>query len=186
MALVFPVNTKAAVKFDVGDTLNIRGQLRELVNNQYSRNDTEIARGRFRMKGDVLEIGPAYEDRIVELTFWRRGGGDSLCRPHHGRDTPEPEAVSIYPAKHFVFLKNGWIPPSALFTETMEQLDCSMEKASAGGAAARAAHHDLEMLGQVWLLQWVEITLAICRPGGRHSSGVPDRLFPGRLAADCG
>ena len=40
----------AAVKFEVGETLNIRGQLRELVNNQYSRNDTEIARGRFRMK----------------------------------------------------------------------------------------------------------------------------------------
>ena len=37
---------KAAVKFEVGETLNIRGQLRELVNNQYSRNDTEIARGR--------------------------------------------------------------------------------------------------------------------------------------------
>ena len=39
---------KAAVKFEVGETLH--GQLRELVNNQYSRNDTEIARGRFRMK----------------------------------------------------------------------------------------------------------------------------------------
>ena len=42
---------KAAVKFEVGETLNIRSQLRELVNNQYSRNDTEITRGRFRMKG---------------------------------------------------------------------------------------------------------------------------------------
>ncbi len=42
---------KAAVKFEVGETLNLRGQLRELVNNQYSRNDTEVARGRFRMKG---------------------------------------------------------------------------------------------------------------------------------------
>ena len=38
------------MKFEVGETLNIRTQLRELVNNQYSRNDTEIARGRFRMK----------------------------------------------------------------------------------------------------------------------------------------
>ena len=42
---------KAAVKFEVGENLNIRGQLQELVNNQYSRNDTEIAHGRFRMKG---------------------------------------------------------------------------------------------------------------------------------------
>ena len=61
---------KAAVKFEVGETLNIRGQLRELVNNQYSRNDTEIARGRFRMKGDVLEIGPAYEDRLVRVELF--------------------------------------------------------------------------------------------------------------------
>ena len=50
--------------------MNIRGQLRELVNNQYSRNDTEIARGRFRMKGDVLEIGPAYDDRLVRIELF--------------------------------------------------------------------------------------------------------------------
>ena len=55
---------KAAVKFQVGDTLNLRGSLRDLVNNQYSRNDLEISRGRFRVRGDVLEIGPAYEDRL--------------------------------------------------------------------------------------------------------------------------
>ena len=64
------------MKFEVGETLNIRSQLRELANNQYSRNDTEIARGRFRMKGDVLEIGPAYEDRLVRIELfgmrWRR------------------------------------------------------------------------------------------------------------------
>jgi excinuclease ABC subunit B len=55
---------KAAVKFKVGETLNLRGSLRELVNNQYSRNDLEISRGRFRVRGDVLDIGPAYEDRL--------------------------------------------------------------------------------------------------------------------------
>ena len=58
------------MKFEVGENLNIRSQLRELVNNQYSRNDTEIARGRFRMKGDVLEIGPAYEDRLVRVELF--------------------------------------------------------------------------------------------------------------------
>ena len=40
------------------------------MNNQHSRNDTEIARGRFRIKGDVLEIGPAYEDRLVRIEFF--------------------------------------------------------------------------------------------------------------------
>ena len=66
---------KAAVKFEVGESLNIRGQLRELVNNQYSRNDTEIARGRFRMK-EMLEIGPAYEDRLVRIELF----GDEVER----------------------------------------------------------------------------------------------------------
>ena len=50
---------KAAVKFKVGETINLRSSLRALVNNQYSRNDVEISRGRFRIKGDVLEVGPA-------------------------------------------------------------------------------------------------------------------------------
>ena len=46
---------KAAVPFKVGESLNLRSSLRELVNNQYSRNDLEISRGRFRVRGDVLE-----------------------------------------------------------------------------------------------------------------------------------
>ena len=61
---------KAAVMFKVGETLNLRGSLRELVNNQYSRNDLEISRGRFRVRGDVLEIGPAYEDRLVRIELF--------------------------------------------------------------------------------------------------------------------
>ena len=61
---------KAAVKFQVGDTLNLRGSLRDLVTNQYSRNDLEISRGRFRVRGDVLEIGPAYEDRLVRIELF--------------------------------------------------------------------------------------------------------------------
>ena len=90
---------KAAVKFEVGETLNIRGQLRDLVNNQYSRNDTEIARGRFRMKGDVLEIGPAYEDRLVRIELF----GDEVEAIRYvdsttGEILQSMEAVNIYPA----------------------------------------------------------------------------------------
>ena len=99
---------KAAVKFEVGETLNIRSQLRELVNNQYSRNDTEIARGRFRMKGDVLEIGPAYEDRLVRVELF----GDEVeairyVDPTTGEILQSLETVNIYPAKHFVTPKTG-------------------------------------------------------------------------------
>ncbi|MEB3240395.1 MAG: DEAD/DEAH box helicase family protein, partial [Cyanobacteriota bacterium] len=94
---------KAAVPFRVGDGLDLRRSLRELVNNQYSRNDTEIARGRFRVKGDVLEIGPAYEDRLVRIELF----GDEVeairyVDPTTGEILQSLEAINIYPAKHFV------------------------------------------------------------------------------------
>ena len=100
---------KAAVKFEVGATLNIRGQLRELVNNQYSRNDTEIARGRFRMKGDVLEIGPAYDDRLVRIELF----GDEVealrcVDPTTGEILQSHEAENIYPDKPRL-KPTGWL-----------------------------------------------------------------------------
>ena len=116
---------KAAVKFEVGETLNIRGQLRELVNNQYSRNDTEIARGRFRMKGDVLEIGPAYEDRLVRIELF----GDEVeairyVDPTTGEILQSMDAVNIYPAKHFVTPKDRLDSAiSAIRSELRERLD---------------------------------------------------------------
>ena len=61
---------KAAVPFKVGETLDLRGSLRDLVNNQYSRNDTEAGRGRFRVKGDVLEI-------LVQKVIYLGTGVDS-------------------------------------------------------------------------------------------------------------
>ena len=66
---------KAAVKFEVGETLNIRGQLRELVNNQYSRNDTEIARGRWderRCAGDRPRLKTSWCGWSCSVMRWRR------------------------------------------------------------------------------------------------------------------
>ena len=115
---------KAAVKFEVGETLNIRSQLRELVNKLYSRNDTEIARGRFRMKGDVLEIGPAYEDRLVRIELF----GDEVeairyVDPTTGEILQSMEAANIYPAKHFVTPKDRLTQPSALSARSRERLE---------------------------------------------------------------
>ena len=123
---------KAAVKFEVGENLNIRAQLRELVNNQYSRNDTEIARGRFRMKGDVLEIGPAYEDRLVRIELF----GDEVeairyVDPTTGEILQSMESVNIYPAKHFVTPKDRLDSAiSAIRSELREDWMCSIAKAS--------------------------------------------------------
>ncbi|MGB3612717.1 MAG: DEAD/DEAH box helicase family protein, partial [Elainellaceae cyanobacterium] len=54
---------KASIPLQVGMEINQRQVLRDLATIQYSRNDLDLSRGKFRVKGDVVEIGPAYEDR---------------------------------------------------------------------------------------------------------------------------
>ncbi|MGH2414120.1 MAG: DEAD/DEAH box helicase family protein, partial [Microcystaceae cyanobacterium] len=94
---------KAAIPLQVGEEFNQRELLRDLVSVQYSRNDIELQRGRFRLKGDVLEIVPAYEDRIIRIEFF----GDEIealryLDPVTAEVLQSLEAVSIYPARHFV------------------------------------------------------------------------------------
>ena len=50
--------------------INMGEVLKQLVAVQYTRNDIEMGRGKFRVRGDVLEIGPAYEDRIIRIEFF--------------------------------------------------------------------------------------------------------------------
>ena len=116
---------KAAVKFEVGKSINLRYSLRSLVENQYTRNDIEITRGRFRIKGDVLEIGPAYEDRLIRIELF----GDEVeairyVDPTTGEILESLEQVSVYPAKHFVTPKERLESAiSAIRSELKTQLD---------------------------------------------------------------
>jgi excinuclease ABC subunit B len=77
--------------------------LRQLVDMQYQRNDIDFTRGRFRVRGDTLEIQPAYEELALRIEFF----GNEIERiveidPLTGEMLSEMEAVDIYPAKHFV------------------------------------------------------------------------------------
>ncbi len=77
--------------------------LRQLVDMQYERNDIDFTRGRFRVRGDTLEIQPAYEELALRIEFF----GNDIERiieidPLTGELLRELEAVDIYPAKHFV------------------------------------------------------------------------------------
>ncbi|WP_019506178.1 excinuclease ABC subunit UvrB [Pleurocapsa sp. PCC 7319] len=94
---------KAAVPLKLGMEIDQRELLRDLVSVQYSRNDLEIERGRFRVKGDVLEIVPAYEDRIIRIEFF----GDEIealryVDPVTGEILQSLNGINIYPARHFV------------------------------------------------------------------------------------
>jgi excinuclease ABC subunit B len=151
---------KAAVQFRVGETLDLRGSLRELVNNQYSRNDIEIARGRFRVRGDVLEIGPAYEDRLVRIELF----GDEVeairyVDPTSGEILQSLDTINIYPAKHFVTPKErleGAI--KAIRAELRERLDLLnlQGRLLEAQRLEQRTTYDLEMLEQVGYCNGVE------------------------------
>ena len=151
---------KAAVKFQVGESLDLRGSLRELVNNQYSRNDIDISRGRFRIKGDVLEIGPAYEDRLVRIELF----GDEVeairyVDPTTGEILQSLETVNIYPAKHFVTPKDRLEGAIAAIREELKQrldvLNSQGQLLEAQRLEQRTAY-DLEMLKEVGYCNGVE------------------------------
>jgi len=94
---------KAAVHLAVGMTVDLGQLLRALVEIQYERNDVALGRGKFRVRGDVLEIGPAYEDRVIRVEWW----GDEIERicfldPVTGGVLEQVHHLNIYPARHFV------------------------------------------------------------------------------------
>ncbi len=86
-----------------GDSRPRHQILRQLVDMQYERNDIAFTRGKFRIRGDTLEIQPAYEEIALRIEFF----GDDIERiveidPLTGELLTELDSVDIYPAKHFV------------------------------------------------------------------------------------
>jgi len=92
------------INLSVGSIFRRNALLRQLIESQYQRNDMEIKPGAFRVRGDTLEIFPAYEEkRAVRISFF----GDEVEKivefsPLTGEVFSEPQNVDIYPAKHYI------------------------------------------------------------------------------------
>jgi len=87
----------------VGETHNQRDVLGRLIDMQYERNDMNLVRGKFRVRGDILEIHPAYEEFVVRIELF----GDDVERiakvdPVTGERLAEMEEVTVFPASHYV------------------------------------------------------------------------------------
>jgi excinuclease ABC subunit B len=151
---------KASIALKVGAELDLRQFLRDLVAIQYSRNDVELERGRFRLKGDVLEIVPAYEDRVIRIEFF----GDEIeairyLDPLTGEILQSLEQINLYPARHFVTPDEQLESACNAIAAELETQRASLEKAGKLLEAQRLdqrTRYDLEMLREVGYCNGVE------------------------------
>jgi excinuclease ABC subunit B len=91
------------VKATVGESLNIASFARDLIRLQYDRNDAVLERGTFRIRGDVLEVFPAYLQEAFRMELdWDEVVRIRRIHPLTGDTIEELDSVQIYPAKHFV------------------------------------------------------------------------------------
>ncbi len=150
----------AAVPLKLGMEVNQRELLRDLVTVQYSRNDIELERGRFRVKGDVLEIVPAYEDRVIRIEFF----GDEIeairyVDPVTGEILQSMNGVNIYPARHFVTPKERLDAACLNIRQELEARLIELESADKLLEAQRLeqrCRYDLELLQEVGYCNGVE------------------------------
>ncbi|NUM41845.1 MAG: excinuclease ABC subunit UvrB, partial [Leptospiraceae bacterium] len=85
------------------ESIDRNSVIKKLLHIQYNRNDTDFSRGNFRVRGDTIEIMPAYHDEGIRIEFF----GDeieSLSRFHpvSGKLISKLDRIAVYPAKHFI------------------------------------------------------------------------------------
>jgi excinuclease ABC subunit B len=134
--------------------------VRHLVDMQYERNDYDFTRGRFRIRGDTLEIQPAYQETALRIEFW----GDRIDRiveidPLTGELLADRDQVDIYPAKHFVTSHEKLL---AAIEDIKVELEERLNELKSQGKLLEAqrlearTHYDIEMLREVGYCTGVE------------------------------
>ncbi|MBA7472245.1 UvrABC system protein B [subsurface metagenome] len=134
--------------------------IRQLVDMQYERNDIDFSRGKFRIRGDTLEIQPAYEELALRIEFF----GDDIERIVEidrltGELLAELDSVDIYPAKHFVTSHNKLILAiENIKQELAERLSSLRQQGKVLEAARLEArtNYDIEMLREAGYCAGVE------------------------------
>ncbi|MBX3443904.1 MAG: excinuclease ABC subunit UvrB [Planctomyces sp.] len=167
------------VPLRVGDALDRDEMLRKLIDIQYERNDFEPSRGKFRVRGDVIEVWPAYEEFAYRIELW---GDDieklSMIDPVTGAESQSLSDIYIYPAKHFV------LPQSridAALGEIEAELIAQLDKFKHEGKLLEAqrlqarTRHDIELMKELGYCPGIEnYSRAL---GGRKPGEPPYTLY---------
>jgi excinuclease ABC subunit B len=148
------------VELKVGETRRRASILRHLVAIYYERNDLNFKRGTFRVRGDTLDIYPAYRDTALRVEFW----GDTVERiteidPLTGEILEERQAIDVFPAKHFV-------TRAELLNEAMADIEAELEtrlaelrdqdKLLEAQRLQQRTQYDLEMIREIGYCSGIE------------------------------
>jgi excinuclease ABC subunit B len=144
----------------VGDMVRRNQVLRHLVEIYYDRNDNFLQRGRFRVRGDVLEVQPADRETAYRISLW----GDEIERisefdPLTGELIADHQQVDIFPAKHFVTLQDRL---EAAIEEIQREMEEQVALFKAQGKLLEAqriqqrTNYDIEMLREVGYCNGIE------------------------------
>jgi len=167
------------IQLEVGQIFRRNALLRRLVESQYSRNDFELKPGVFRVRGDTLEVLPAYDDtRAYRISFF----GDEVeqiiaVNPLTGEVFERLDTVEIYPAKHYITEEDRM---KESFENIEAELESRLSELRAGDQLLEAqrleqrTRYDLEMLREVGYCSGIENY-------SRHIDGRPPGSAPWTL-----
>ncbi|MGD6731158.1 MAG: excinuclease ABC subunit UvrB [Pleomorphochaeta sp.] len=156
-----PVSLRDMVhSFKVGTVFDHRSELEQLVRMQYERNDDVLERGRFRVRGDVIEICPSYLENAVRITLdWDIIEDITWFDPISGKKGETVEGFSLYPAKQFVM-------PHEVVLEGLSRIEHELkdriEYFNSQGKIVEAeriksrVEYDLEMLKEIGYCSGIE------------------------------
>ena len=148
------------ITIEKGESIEIEKLKKQLISLQYERNDAVLERGRFRVKGDVMEIFPAYMEDAYRLEFdWEEIVRIRKFNPISGEVIQEYEELSIYPAKHFVMPEDAI--PNAL-ERIKKELEERLNVLNKEGKLLEAerlktrTEYDIEMLSEMGYCPGIE------------------------------
>ncbi len=170
---------KMMVPLKVGEIVDRDAILRRFVDIQYERNDVSFERGKFRVRGDVVELWPAYEEVGFRIELF----GDEVERlaiidPISGLVVESRQEMSVYPAKHFVLpedrIEGAVAAIRAELEQRLDELKGQGKLLEAQRLAART-RYDIEMLLEVGYCSGIE---NYSRPlSGRPPGSTPNTLL---------
>ncbi|MEZ6113774.1 MAG: excinuclease ABC subunit UvrB [Pirellulaceae bacterium] len=141
------------VSLAVGETIDRDEMLMRLIDIQYDRNDVAFERGKFRVRGDCVELWPAYEEYGFRIELW---GDDveqlSIINPISGEVIAQQEQLFVYPAKHFVMPDDRI---AVAIDRIRDELDVQLKRFRDEGKLLEAqrlnarTRFDLEMLQEI-------------------------------------